>query len=112
MTSQEKPFYLEIAPASPHVRPGGFPTVPLARYKSHFPHVKAPRVPNYNPSDDYQKQKPAWLTTLPSMNDSVVAMADKSMRARLQGLQGVDEIVEDVIALLEKKRLLDETYSM
>lgn len=111
MTAQSKPFYLEIAPASPHVQPGGFPTVPCARHLFDFPDAKAPRVPNYNPSDEYQSQKPAWIRDLPAMNETIVNAADASMRARMQGLQGVDELVGDVVDLLEHAGLLSETYS-
>ena len=32
-------------------------------------------------------------------------------RARLQGLQGIDEIVEDVVKLLTQRRVLQDTYS-
>ena len=111
LIAQNKPFYLEIAPASPHVRPGGYPTVPLARHMSAFLNLTAPRLPNYNPSDEYQQQKPAWLIELPLMSDSIIDIVDTSMRARIQALQGVDEIVEDVVAMLEKKGIWDETYS-
>ena len=45
------------------------------------------------------------------MNEDIIAAVDRSFRARLQGLQGVDEIVEDVVALLERKGILDNTYS-
>lgn len=107
---QVKPFYLEIAPASPHVRPGGWPTVPLARHKFHFPGVVAPRLPNWNPGDEEHQGKPAWMGELAQMNDSVIEISDASYRARLQGLQGVDEIVADVVAMLEKKGILDETF--
>jgi N-acetylglucosamine-6-sulfatase len=106
-----QPFYLEIAPASPHVRPGGWPTVPLARYKNHFPGVRAPRMPNWNPGDDQHIGKPAWVGELAQMNESVIESSDEAMRARLQGLQGVDEIVEDVVALLAQRHILQDTYS-
>ena len=106
-----KPFYLEIAPASPHVVPGGYPTIPLARHLDDFPGLTAPRTPSWNPSDEYQNQKPGWLTNLPYMNDSIIAVSDASMRARIQALQGIDEIVEDVVIMLEEKGILEETYS-
>ena len=78
----------------------------------HFPGVQAPRTPNFNPADDeLQAGKPAWIRDLPMMNDSVIGVVDASFRARLQGLQGVDEIVEDVVAMLERKGVLEETYS-
>ncbi|KAK5170499.1 uncharacterized protein LTR77_005087 [Saxophila tyrrhenica] len=108
--SDKRPFYLEIAPASPHVRPGGWPTVPLERHMGYFPGVGAPRMPNWNPVDELHQGKPGWVGKLERMNESVVEMVDASMRARLQGLQGVDEIVDDVVELLEKKGILDNTY--
>ena len=44
------------------------------------------------------------------MNESLISAADASMRARLQNLQGVDEMVEDVISMLEEKGILDNTF--
>lgn len=111
MTRQEKPFYLEVAPASPHVRIGGWPTVPLKRYKNYFPGAMAPRTPNWNPLDDeMHRAKPAWVGKLPVMNETVVEVTDRAFRARLQGLQGVDEIVEDVVALLKEAGVLEDTF--
>jgi arylsulfatase A-like enzyme len=111
MTRQHKPFYLEIAPASPHVRIGGWPTVPLSRHMFHFPGATAPRTPNWNPLDDeLQQGKASWVGRLPVMNQSIVEVVDKSFRARLQGLQGIDEIVEDVVGILEKSGVLEDTF--
>ncbi len=76
-----------------------------------FPGLRSPRLPNYNPSDEYTQQKPGWLREMPLMNDSVMAETDASMRARAQALQGVDELVEDVLDMLEAKGILDNTYS-
>lgn len=45
------------------------------------------------------------------MNDSAVNFADFVYRSRLQALQGVDEIVEDVVAMLEEKGVMNNTYS-
>lgn len=46
------------------------------------------------------------------MNESAVGFADFTYQSRLRALKGVDEIVEDVIASLEEKGLLDNTYGM
>ncbi|KAK3722498.1 hypothetical protein LTR37_002490 [Vermiconidia calcicola] len=109
--AEQKPFYLEIAPVSPHVSGGGFPTTPQARHMHAFPGVVAPRTPNWNTADDeLQQGKAAWVRDLPVMNKKVVEASDASFRARLQGLLGVDEIVEDVVALLAKKGLLEDTF--
>ena len=111
MTRQEKPFYLEVAPASPHVVVPGWPTVPLKRYKNYFPGAMAPRTPNWNPLDDeLQKTRPSWVGTLPVMNETLIEITDRAFRARLQGLQGVDEIVEDVVAFLEDAGVLEDTF--
>lgn len=45
------------------------------------------------------------------MNESAINFADFVYRSRLQALQGVDEIVEDVIAMLEERGVIDNTYS-
>lgn len=111
MSAEDKPFYLEIAPASPHVRPGGGPTLPPARYKDHFPGLIAPRLPNHNPADEYTAQKPGWMKDMPLMNESIVQASDSSMRHRIQALQGVDDLVEDIVTALEDSGILDETYS-
>lgn len=44
------------------------------------------------------------------MNESSVAYIDDYYRARLQALQGVDEIVEQVVNQLEDAGILDDTY--
>ena len=108
--SQDKPFYLTVAPVSPHVEIPGLP-VPLARHANDFPGVKAPRDANFNPASKYTAQKPSWLKYLPLLNSSELDRADRHQRARLQALAGVDEIVQDVVDFLDKKNLLDNTYS-
>lgn len=45
------------------------------------------------------------------MNESAINFADFVYRSRLQALQGVDEIVEDVVAMLEEKGVINNTYS-
>lgn len=110
MIAQDKPFFLEVAPASPHVSGGGWPTIPAERHEYLFPGAQAPRVPNWNPSDEYTEQKIAWLQRLPLMNDSVIEVTDLAYRKRAQALQSVDELVSDVIDMLEENGILDETY--
>ena len=45
------------------------------------------------------------------MNASVEGVVDRSFRARVQALQGVDELVGDLVELLEGKGVLDNTFS-
>lgn len=110
LTSQEKPFFLAIAPSTPHVENEKQQCIPLTRHASDFEDVTAPRVANWNPPGEIQHQKGSWLRTLPLMNESVQAYADHSFRQRIRALQGVDEIIEDVVNKLEEKGILDTTY--
>ncbi|PVI02577.1 arylsulfatase [Periconia macrospinosa] len=110
LLSQKQPYYLQIAPYSVHVQNDINRAVPLARHMDLFPDVGAPRLPNYNPPDEYQAGKGSWLRTLPLMNASVQAEADYSYRLRAQSLQGVDEIIQDVVHMLSAHGQLDDTY--
>ncbi|POR30987.1 Arylsulfatase [Tolypocladium paradoxum] len=105
----DKPFYLTIAPVAPHVEFGGFPK-PQVRHKKAFPKAKAPQHANFNPSDTHARQKPSWLKHLEPLNDSQIDHVNMHFRRRIQALQGVDEIVHDVVEILEENEVLDNTY--
>ena len=105
LMSQDQPWYLTIAPYGPHA-----PAVPCARHDKLFANAKAPRLPWWNPDDDIQSQKSVFLKNASRMNDTEIAGSDSAFRHRLQTLQGVDDIVNDVIAKLEEKGELDNTY--
>lgn len=70
----------------------------------------APRTPNFNPAADIQTQKSGWVQYLTAMNSSAIDFADFVYQSRLQALAGIDEIVEDVVAYLEDKGIIDNTY--
>ena len=105
-----EPYYLQIAPYAPHVQNDVHHTIPLARHMDLFPGISAPRTPNYNPDDEHQAGKGGWPGTLPRMNETTQQTADKAFRYRAQALQGLDEIIEDVIAMLDANGKLDNTY--
>ncbi|KAK8116893.1 uncharacterized protein PG998_005174 [Apiospora kogelbergensis] len=105
-----EPYYLQIAPYAPHVQNDVHHTIPLARHMDLFPGISAPRTPNYNPDDEHQASKGGWPGTLPRMNETTQQTADKAFRYRAQALQGLDEIIEDVIAMLDANGKLDNTY--
>lgn len=110
LTSQDKPFYLTIAPTSPHFSDNlGIP-IPLARHFDAYPDAKVPRNPNFNPDDEYTIQKPSYLKGLEQFGESNITALDTWYKARIQALQGIDEIIDDVVAKLEDKGVLDNTY--
>ncbi|XEV01814.1 hypothetical protein FSHL1_007101 [Fusarium sambucinum] len=109
------PFFVAIAPIAPHSNidvdrvPGSAMTIPIpAERHSHlFEGVKVPRTDNFNPDSP---SGVSWIKELKQLNDSSVTHLDDYYRARLQSLQGVDEIVEQVTKQLEDAGLLNETY--
>ncbi|KAK7959141.1 Arylsulfatase [Apiospora aurea] len=109
LVTQDQPYYLQIAPYAPHVQNNVGRTVPLARHMDLFPGAKAPSTPNYNPDDEHHRIG-GWPGTLPLMNQTTMDTADGAFRARAQALQGLDEIIEDAIAMLDANGKLDNTY--
>ncbi|KAF7553217.1 hypothetical protein G7046_g7166 [Stylonectria norvegica] len=113
----EKPFFVAIAPIAPHsniditlggtgVPPMTMP-VPLERHSHLFEGAKVPRTENFNPDSPSSVN---WISKLKKFNDSSIAYIDEYYRARLQALQGVDEIIDQVVQQLDNAGLLDETY--
>jgi N-acetylglucosamine-6-sulfatase len=110
LAAQDKPFYLTIAPTAPHFSTEiGLP-VPLSRHSLDYEDAVAPKNPNYNPDDAYTAQKVSYLKTLPKLNATDITTTNLFYRARIQCLQGIDEIIEDVLAKLEETGALDNTY--
>ncbi|RFN48540.1 arylsulfatase [Fusarium flagelliforme] len=109
------PFFVTIAPIAPHSNidvnreAGGPMTIPIPaeRHAHLFEGVKVPRTDNFNPDSP---SGVSWIRKLKQLNDSAVAYIDDYHRARLQSLQSVDELVEQVTKQLEDAGLLDETY--
>jgi hypothetical protein len=85
--------------------------IPLQRHLGDFPNVTAPRTPNFNPPDEYQLNAGGWVKNLLPMNDSAVNFADFVYRSRLQALAGIDEIIADVVDVLERRGVINNTYS-
>lgn len=110
LTSQDKPFYLTIAPTAPHFSNDVLIPVPLLRHSTDYSDAEVPRNPNFNPDDEYTQQKVSYLKGLGQLNATNLLVADEWYRARIQCLQGLDEIIEDVVAKLEETGAIDNTY--
>ncbi|KAM6536062.1 hypothetical protein FALCPG4_005583 [Fusarium falciforme] len=76
LTSQDKFFLLVLAPSAPHMENDKKQSIPLSRHAKDFKDATAPRWRSWNSTDEYQKNKGSWLSTLPLMNDLVQAYAD------------------------------------
>ncbi|KAH8890454.1 Arylsulphatase [Thozetella sp. PMI_491] len=111
----DKPFFLVAAPIAPHSNidsnTGGPPLmtepIPLRRHQFLFADERIPRTSNFNPDSP---SGVSWVSKLPKLNDTAVDYLDHFFRQRLRALQGVDELVEQVIIQLEDAGVLNDTY--
>ncbi|POS75657.1 arylsulfatase [Diaporthe helianthi] len=110
LVEQEDPFFLMIAPTAPHVENATDPPTPPSRYKSKFANLTIPQRPNFNPPDELHKNRPSWWAGLPRLNETQLNETQRLYQRRIEALQGVDDIIEDVINLLRSRSELDNTY--
>ncbi|KAI0884785.1 arylsulfatase [Annulohypoxylon maeteangense] len=110
LSAENKPFYLTIAPSTPHIEADSLLPTPQTRHKGSAQGLQVSRDGNWNPSDESQAQKPSWLKELASIGPLIADSIDAHYRARIAVLQGVDEIIQDVVDRLDKHGILDNTY--
>jgi N-acetylglucosamine-6-sulfatase len=111
----ERPFFLGVAPIAPHSetvtnpRPARFlPPVPAKRHEHLFANVTVPRTPSFNPG---VPGTASYFKTLRQLNVSEIEYNDDWYRKRLQSLQAVDDLINDIITRLEANpEVLDDTY--
>jgi len=112
-TMHSDPWFLTVAPIAPHsnikLRPPYEPDMPAyaERHAHLFKDYKIPRDANFNPD------KPSgvgWMKQLKKLNDTEIEYNDEFQRCRLRALQSVDEGVETLVKMLEKKGIMDNTY--
>jgi arylsulfatase A-like enzyme len=81
--------------------------IPLSRHHHLFEKEQVPRTQNFNPD---KPSGASWVSRLPQLNDSAVDYLDHFYRQRLRALQGVDELVEQIVTQLKSAGVLDDTY--
>ncbi|UPL00082.1 hypothetical protein LCI18_011016 [Fusarium solani-melongenae] len=99
-----KPFFVAVAPIAPHsnidANSGGAPVITepisLDRHRHLFQDAQASGV--------------SWVAGLPQLNETMVDYLDELYCQRLRALQGVDELIEEVVLQLEDAGVLDDTY--
>uniref|UniRef100_T1JN66 Sulfatase N-terminal domain-containing protein n=1 Tax=Strigamia maritima TaxID=126957 RepID=T1JN66_STRMM len=98
----DKPFLMVLATPACHS-----PFTPSPKYKNAFPNVKAPRTKNFNITSH---DKHWLLRQTHPLKDFVVDKIDDIYRNRWRTLLSVDDMVENMINLLEKKDIINNTY--
>jgi N-acetylglucosamine-6-sulfatase len=98
------PFLLYISVYAPHG-----PSTPAPRHSNLFPDLTYPQKPSFAEEDISDKPEIVQaLTEGSGVFDEYDANA--SFLARVRTMQAVDELVEDVVAALERNRQLENTY--
>lgn len=99
----DQPFFAYIASYAPHA-----PAIPAPRHADTFPGAQAPRPASFNEAD--VSDKPEWVRTRPLLTETEIADMDELYRKRLQSLQAVDDLVENVVETLQATGQLANTY--
>ncbi|MBX7220417.1 MAG: sulfatase [Blastocatellia bacterium] len=98
-----RPFFLYLAPYAPHK-----PATPAPRHEQLFAEAKAPRTPAFDETD--VSDKPAYIQNQSNLSPETLERIERLYRKRLQSLQSVDDLVENVIHALEQSGRLENTY--
>jgi arylsulfatase A-like enzyme len=98
-----KPFFAYVSPVAPHE-----PSTPASRDLHDFDGEQAPRLPSFNEGD--VSDKPSFIRSLPRLSASDIAAIDALHEKRVESLQAVDDLVEDLVGELEGQSVLNNTY--
>jgi N-acetylglucosamine-6-sulfatase len=101
--SDSSPFFMYLAPSTPHG-----PFVPAPRHEDAYADIEAPRPPSFDEPD--VDDKPAWVRDLPRLDSSEVEQVDNAYRNRLEMLLSLDEMVAGLIEELRATGELENTY--
>ncbi|AWS45877.1 multidrug transporter [Streptosporangium sp. 'caverna'] len=99
----DDPFFLYLAPISPHN-----PAAYAPRHRDAFADATAPRTGSFDQSD--VRDEPLWLRSLPMFSERTIAKIDERYRNRLRSMLSVDDMVGTLIETLRATGKLDNTY--
>ncbi|GAB3248210.1 sulfatase family protein [Kineosporia babensis] len=97
----KQPFLLEISTYTPHK-----PYTPAERHKHLFKDAKVPRVKSY---DEQNTNAPKWLAGQ-ELTAAQKKKMDRQYRKRLQSVQSVSDLIENLRGQLRKSGVEDNTY--
>jgi len=101
--ASDEPLFLYVATYAPHS-----PSTWAPRHDGLFEDVPLPRPSSFDEPD--VRDKPPIVRDLPPMTRPQIEAMEYHHRSRLRALQGVDDLVETVVAALERHGLMDNTY--
>ncbi len=101
--SADQPMFLYMSYIYPH-RPSLYP----ARHADLYSNLKVPRTPNFNEAD--VSDKPKFIRDDPRLSKAKIASLDAAYRKRARSLRAIDDSVAAMVAELEARGELDNTY--
>jgi N-acetylglucosamine-6-sulfatase len=101
--AKKDPFFLYLAPYAPHA-----PATPAPRHQAFFSEAKAPRTVSFNERD--VSTKPEYVRAQPLLSKKRIERLDRLYRRRIQSLQAVDDLLEQLIATLKETGELGNTF--
>lgn len=102
-TDAGQPFFAYISTYAPHN-----PSTPAPRDANLFSNLQLPRTPSFNEKDISDKSR--FFARNPLLTDADIALLQKKYRLRIQSLQAVDDMVENIVNELQQNGQLDNTY--
>jgi arylsulfatase A-like enzyme len=99
----DQPFFAYVAPIAPHA-----PATPAPRDEHTYDGVKGPRLSSFD--EGVVSDKPSWIRQLPRLTAERVAEIDNRHERRVESLQAVDDLVQNVVLTLRDAGELDNTY--
>lgn len=107
-----QPFFLYWAPIAPHTTgakgAGPLPPTPAPRHRNLLNGLHLPRVSSLNEEDVHDK--PAEIAALPLLGAAEILELEDFYRNRIRSVLAIDEAVERIVQLLDRRGLLDDTY--
>jgi len=100
---QSKPFLAVLATHAPHM-----PATPAPRHAKLFPNAKLPKPPSFNEKDVSDKN--GWIRHRSPLSKTQIEVMERLHRDRLRVMEGVDEMLKDVLSVLQDEGELSNTY--
>lgn len=97
------PFFAHISVYAPHS-----PYIPAPRHANLFTDLTMPRLPNFNEED--VSDKPWIYNSEPPLAGEEIEKMERIYPKRIQSMQAVDEMVENIVKTLESLGALENTY--
>jgi arylsulfatase A-like enzyme len=100
---REQPLFLYVSTFTPHS-----PATSPPRHKDLFLDLELPRPPAFDEAD--VGDKPLVVRSFPPLDGPAIAWLEDEYRRRVRSLQAIDDMVEAIVAALERAGTLDSNY--